>query len=162
MGWEDASMKPHRNYVNVLPLLIYILIIVLFALLPILAFADGIGKIAPVEHLTPKELRAAEIIIQRERPGALLPWKTFQTDDTPRPQYWNGFGVDPSESNYWYYWKESTECLKGYADVWEGTDHCEQLKEAEQERIKAVPEPDGMLVFGLALCFVWFLARRRA
>ena len=162
-AWEDASVKTNRNFTNVLPLLVYMIVIILFVLLPILAFADGTGKIAPVERLTPKELRSAETIRQHERPGALLPFKTYQTDDSiARPKYWNGYGVDPSGANYWTYWNENTECLPGYSDVWEGTDHCKQKQEEESKQAAVVPEGSGMMLLGMLIGFVWLMIRRRA
>jgi hypothetical protein len=156
-------MKSNRNFTNVLPLLVYALALLLFLLLPILALADGTGKIASVERLTPKELRSAETIVQHEWHGALLPFKTYQTDDSiARPKHWNGYGVDPSGVNYWTYWNEDTECLPGYLDVWEGTDHCKQEGEEENKQAAAVPEPSGMMLLGMLVCFVWLLIRRRA
>ena len=153
-------MKTNRNFVNVLPLLVYMVAIILFVLLLLIAFADGSGTIAPVEHLTPKELLSVETVKQYERQGAILPWKTYQLDETiARPKYWNCYGVDPSEVNYWTYWNEATECLPGYADIWEETDHCKQEEESEQATV--IPEPDGLLLLGGIIFFIWILFKRR-
>lgn len=156
-------MKSNRNFVNVLPLLAYTLVLLLFILLPILALADGAGEIAPTEHFTPKQLRSAETVRPHERLGALLPFPTYhEWDEKDRPKYWNGYGVDPSGVNYWTYWNESTECLPGYSDVWEGAGHCKQEEEETLPGV-AVPEPNptGLFATGIIVAFVWLMLRRK-
>jgi hypothetical protein len=140
----------------------------LLLVLPLLAFADGSGAIAPEERLTPKELRSAETIVPHERPGALLPFPTYQTDDTPRPKFWNGYGVDPgninknsSRLNWYMYYSPDTECYEGYSDVWEGTDHCKQEKEKEALQAATVSEPKEVMLLGTVVCFIWLMLRRR-
>jgi hypothetical protein len=162
-------MKSNHTSTNILPLLGYMLAIMLLLVLPLLAFADGSGAIAPEERLTPKELRSAETIVQHERPGALLPFPTYQTDDTPRPKFWNGYGVDPgninkngSRLNWYRYYSPDTECYEGYSDVWEGTDHCKQEGEEESRQSTAIPEPSGITLLGMLIGFVWLMVRRRA
>ena len=104
------------------------------------------------------------IIYNHPRPGRLLPFKTYQTDDTiSRPKYWNGYGVDPGNVNKygkvnWYiYYNSETECYEGYREVWEGTDHCSFQSEDNEPEL--IPEPTSL--FLLLSGFVFYISRKR-
>jgi hypothetical protein len=94
------------------------------------------------------------ILYQHDRHGALLPFKTFHEEDIDRPKWWNGYGVDPSKENYYYYmepkFEGKYECYEGYRKIWEGTDRCKE-EEKEDKRIKEVPTPKILLLLGVGI-----------
>jgi hypothetical protein len=103
------------------------------------------------------------IVRQHERHGALLPFKTHNNDwdGIDRPGYWNGYGVSPQGSNYWYYYNEETECYPGYDSVWVGTDHCKKESPGDPDDVKQVQEPGLTLMLGFGCLVLWMRINRK-
>jgi len=125
-------------------------------LLPVFSYADAYnGK----EDIRPDGKKT--IAYNHERPGALLPFKTWNDwDGKDRPCCWDGYGIDPGtvtkygRVNWYIYYNENTECYPGYDSVWEGTDHCKQeIKEADN-KTESVPEPEITFLVGIGLLFL--------
>ena len=129
-----------------------------FTSLPITWYARTASSVALGDAYTGKEDvkqdGKSSTVCNISRPGGLLPFKTYQTDDSIRPKWWNGYGVDPSGSNYYHYWSEDTECLEGYSEVWEGTEwECDiQGKDDKKEEVGSIPEPSVLWLLWVGWC----------
>jgi len=127
--------------------------ILLLILISTVSLADGTGKIYPIKP-EPK----TKAIRPHTRPGALLPWPTWnEWDGADRPKYWNGYGVDPTGRNYYHYFNK----YPCQYDFMVGTDRCP--KEDTQKEIAQIPEPPVaiLVVVGIILGLIRIQGSRR-
>ena len=136
-----------------LSLLMFLLILQAFS--PV--HSDGTGPIAKDKPLTKKELSKIPKVIQIEKSGDLLPWRTYQLDETiPRPKYWNGYGVDPQGPNYYYYF-DQYPCRYEFMN----TEELCKVEPKEPQKPVNVPEPRGLLAITLITSMILMVLKRR-